>query len=378
MGITKQRWPLTVCLLGAGLFAATVFQMSGVRGYEQEAGENLKTFFGRHAQPYSSTFGTNSRTGQTMYGTKIRHEIKPHHPNKQDSLFYLEGELVPPSAAPGDTTELAGLRLNMRMVDGTEPGAGIRSVHVTTTADGGVAKMRSLRTVTRGFNGHSGLINGVTFSATRSGMKPGGGGDYKTGDAGPYPNEDSAVTAQVGPGIRRVFVAEGFAGKERPQVAFLQKGGNQAVLPEIAVIQGHGGGKGDLQQWWNDEEYGHVVASLGRTGSWFAQSFRSNRGHIAIANGETASIPAPADTGFFLLWSKGSSSLWAALHYVATGAPVHTAFAKGGSTETKNGPLRGAQAAGGIIIAPQADQTFQVKNLTGKRVRISYLFAAGP
>lgn len=369
---------LAVCLAVAGASAAAVFQISGVLGYEPDAGGSLQTFFGRHAQPYSSTFGTTLRTGQALWATKIRHEIKPHHPNKQDSLFYLEGELVPPSAAPGDTSELAGVRLNMRMVNGTEPGAGIRSVHVTTTADGGVAKMRSLRTVTRGFNGHTGLINGVTFSATRSGSKPGGGGDYKTGDAGPYPNEDSAVTGQVGPGIRRVFVAEGFAGKERPQVAFLQKGGNQAVLPGIAVIQGHGGGKGDLQQWWNNEDYGHVVASLGRTGSWFAQSFRSNRGHVTIANRATATIPAPADTGFFLLWSKGSGSLWAALHYVAAGTPAHTAFAKGGSTKTQNGPLRGARAAGGIIIAPQADQTFQVKNLTGRGVRISYLFAAGP
>ncbi len=121
-----------------------------------------------------------------------------------------------------------------------------------------------------------------------------------------------------------------------------------------------------------------MVASLGRTGSWFAQSFRSNRGHVTIAHGDTAAIPAPADTGFFLLWSKGSSSLWAAVHFVASGAPAHTAFAKGRATETRNGPLGSTRATGRIIVAPQADQTFQVKNLTGGHVQISYLFAAGP
>ena len=64
------------------------------------------------------------------------------------------------------------------------------------------------------------------------------------------------------------------------------------------------------------------------------------------ANGGTAVIRAPADTGFLLLWSKGAPSLWAAMHYVARGGPAHTAFAKGGSTQTRNGPLASATTAG--------------------------------
>src|SRR5690606_15494072 len=106
---------------------------------------------------------------------------------------------------------------------------------------------RSIRTITIGLNGHDGLVTGALFSATRTGIVPisaGGDGttEYADGDAGPYPNDDFVLGVSTGPGIRRLIQLMGLNGKPaRPQHGLIQMGGNAALLPEIAVIQLHGG-----------------------------------------------------------------------------------------------------------------------------------------
>lgn len=334
---------------------------------------------GQHDQPHAGGLGASTRPGTAYKVTKARHSVITTQANQQDSIEYIEGEMVPPSAGSGLTTELAGHRVNMRIEGGTESGAGVRGYHATVTGNDGNGKLRAARFIAIGLDDHDGLVNGMTVTATRTGVIPtsaGGNGvdEYASGDAGPYPNEDSAFAAAVGPGIRRVIVMEGQGGKERPQYGLLQKFGSQAILPETAVIGLHGGGNGDIISVARDEtDAADIISVWENDGQFAAQAFRSNVTTLTIADDASETIALPRTGGFIFLHSPGSSTRYASVFFRAiAGSEVCSGLHLGSSIEVGTGPYTGTTGTDGKVTVAIDDQNLIIENRAGASVQFNF------
>lgn len=327
--------------------------------------------------PHEGGLGASSRPGVGYVNAKVRHSVTTLQANQQDSIYYIEGNCLPPSAGSGMTTEFAGLRVNMRMVNGTESGAGVRGAHMTITGDGGNAKLRSIRAIAIGYNGHNGLVNGGVISATRTGLIPtSAGGDgivqYASGDAGPYPNEDSVLHLTVGPGIRRVLQLGGQAGKERPQFGILQNGGTAALLPELAFLQMHGAGNGDLVRVYNDENSTTEIATWEKTGGILAPYFRSNIDTISLADNGEQSFTLAKTTGFLAVHQNNGSTSYALIYYRAlSGSLAAVSISAGASVVVGTGALPVDDGAVKMDVYITAN-TLTIRNRLGATTSFSY------
>lgn len=324
---------------------------------------------GDRDMPYTSGVATGfngQRPGNHENITISNHVVKGGVPNQEDSIYYIEGHLDLPSA--GLDTEYAGLRINMSAADATEPGAALRGIHLSTTGDGGSAKLRSIRATSKGVNGHDGLVTGGMISAVRSGIIPiSAGGDgvavYASGDAGPYPNQDAGIISQVGPGIRTAIRAEGFAGKERPQVVFQQSFGNQALLPENAAVQLHGGGNGRVMEVFTDEDGGAMIAAIGKIGDFTSQAMRGSYESIEIASDAAVQIPLARTGGFLFVYSPGSTTFWSISFVRAiSGSSGNASIAVGSGMDLSTGVLTGTTGTDGRCTASVDGQSFWIEN----------------
>jgi hypothetical protein len=267
----------------------------------------------------------------------------------------------------------------MRLKDGTEPGAGVRGAHVVTVGEGGNAKLRSARLITIGLDGHDGLVNGMTVTAVRSGIIPtsaGGNGvtEYASGDAGPYPNEDTVLTLATGPGIRRMIQLEGQEGNEKPQYGILQKFGARTILPEFAVIGLHAGGAGDVITVARDEtDASDVIAKLEKDGQQVATAYRSNPEVVTIADDSISTYLLPRSDGFIHITSPGSTTRWARFGFRAvSGAEVVFDTASGASVDISTGALTGTTGADGKVTISINAQTMVIENRVGATVQFNW------
>ncbi|MEO0975964.1 MAG: hypothetical protein AAFY24_01845 [Pseudomonadota bacterium] len=328
---------------------------------------------GLRNQPNAASLGGGTRPGSAFYNFVVTHDVKDGQANQQDSVIYVEGVATPEGSETSLTTEFAGFRANMQIVGGEPVGEGIRAAHYTVFATGGHAKIRGVRATVGGEDGHDGLVTAALFTATRSGEKPGGGGDYASGDAGPYPNEDAAIIGAVGPGIRRVFSAVGQSGKERPQIAWHQSGGNQAILPEVAVIYMHGGGNGDLVQVWDDEDAGTEIATWEKDGTLAVPALRSNVNTITLADDASGSYDLVRSGGFIMLHSPGSSNIFAIIGFRAVAASeVASSIHEGAGVDVTTGPLTGTSGVDGQVTVSIDDQTLVIENRSGATRTFNY------
>jgi hypothetical protein len=327
---------------------------------------------GPKSQPYTAGIASGfngQRPGVHQEITISEHVVQSGVSNQQDSIKYIEGHLKGPFA--GLDTEYAGIRINMSAVDCTEPGAAIRGVHLTTTGDGGSAKLRSIRATTIGTNGHDGLITGGMFSAVRGGIIPTSlGGDgvavYTSGVAGPFGTADCGIISQVGPGIRTAIRAEGFAGKERPQTVFQQGFGAQALLPENAAVQLHGGGNGRVLEVFTDENAGPMIAALGKSGDMTAQAFRSSYTNVSIADDAAVQIQLTRSGGFLFVYSPGSSAIYSGSFIRAvSGASVNISLFAGANMNLGTGALTGTTGTDGNCRVSVDGQSFWIENRSG-------------
>lgn len=344
-------------------------------------GAVLKSGYG--LQFHEGGLGASSRPGDKFVFYKVNHNPDPAQVNQQDSVIYIEGS-VPNVSMPLDN-EFAGIRINME-TRANDVGAAIRGLHATMTGVGGKGKLRAVRVTSIGLDGHDGLVVGGLFSAVRTGLIPtsaGGNGvsTYASGAAGPYPNQDYAMYGAVGPGIRGVLLLGGQEGKERPQTGIQQARGAQALLPEIAFIDMHGGGNGHLVRVLQSEDVATEIARWERTGKLAVPGLRSSVVAMTIADDAVATFSVASTSGFLKFWTGGasiSSAAWGEIFFrTATG---------GGTAVAASGTLGSATtlAAAGTVLAGTTGtdgratislvgDTFYIENRTGGARNFHYL-----
>lgn len=334
---------------------------------------------GPRAQPHEGQAGAATRPGNAF----IRFISEDHVPsplvvNQQDSIVYVEGS-VDDTAGSLDH-EFAGVRSIMASTS-TEADASIRSYHGTTVGDGGLAKVRGMRLTAIGLDGHAGVINGAMIAATRTGVKPvafGGDGttDYATGETTAYGSSiDYAIVGQAGPGIRGVFYAQGFSGKDTPQTVFAQGRGNQGLLPTVAVFDAHGGGTGLVLRVTADEEDPTVIASMDNAGRMLAPAYRS--GNQTIADDATFTVTPPSPFGFLEIYVEDNIQAYGKVYYRATAsascAEVYGGTAFGVSTSDLTGTTG---VDGDLTVSAKADGTIEIENRTGATRVVVWHFIA--
>ncbi len=335
---------------------------------------------GNGAQPHEGGLGLSTRPGYNFLGLKVAsHYPNPAVVNQQDSMLYIEGH-VPNVSMPLDN-EFAGLRINMSSA-ATDATASLRGLHMTVTGEGGAAKLRALRATTIGLNGHTGLTIGGLFTATRTGTIPLGfgadGQSWVSGQAGPYINQDYALYAAVGPGIRGTLLLGGQAGKERPQTGIQQARGNQALLPEIAFMDIHGGGNGKLVRVLQDEESSTEIASWERDGKLRVPSIRSNQSVSALADDSAMTITPPSGNGFIRIWLDNALGGFVDMQFrTATGGGAGAELVKAGSLATLGTTgvvLTGTTGVDGRLTVAVVNNVIYVENRIGANRNIGYAF----
>lgn len=336
---------------------------------------------GLSQQPYEGGLGTSSRPGDKFFFVKALHNPDPATANQQDSVYYVEG-FEPDVPMPLDN-EFAAFRFNMAS-EASDSTAAIRGLQGTVTGVGGSAKVRSVRVTSIGLNGHDGLCVGGLFSAVRTGIIPisaGGNGtdEYESGDAGPYVNQDYALYAAVGPGIRGTLLLGGQEGKERPQTGIQQARGAQALLPGIAFIDMHGGGAGRLVRVLQDEESSTVIASWDKDGHLAVPAMRSSIDPISMPDDTAVTIATPALNGFFKFWLDATTTAFGEARYrTATGggAAILASSTLGSATTiaAAGTVLTGTTGTDGRMTISIVGDNLMVENRLGATRNLGYMF----
>lgn len=338
---------------------------------------------GYRLQPHEGGLGLTGRPGQAFVRHIVHHTPDVSVQNEQDSIIYTEGHV--PSVEGLKDNEFAAWRFVMesQAFDSTKNPSSldIKGINGAVVGNGGNSKVRSIRTTSYGINGHKGLVTGGMFAAVRTGPIPqdapfnGNGTDqWTSGVAGPYMSGDAAVIAQVGPGIQANFRMEGFAGKERPQFGLLQGRGNQAVLPELAVIHLHGGGNGRVIQVTKDENDGTDIFLVTKQGSTMAAGgFFS--GNIVVADNSVVSIKAANTSGFFDVFAHGTSACWIKTYFRVGTSPSISICSSGSTGAAVTGILNGTTGIdGNLTVSPQTNGNILIENRTGASRIITYHF----
>lgn len=343
---------------------------------------------GYRMQPGESSNGLSARPG-TAYERRIaaNHIPNPAQPSQQDSLFYAEGNV--PYYVSSNASEFAAYRFNMTSAafdNVNSPGnLDIKGLQGVVRGVGGNAKVRSIRTGSWGLSGHDGIVTGAMMAACRGGVIPasmGGNGTstFTSGVAGPYKSGDAAIIGQVGAGIQSVFRAEGFSAKERPQFMFLQANGNQAVLPELATFELHGGGAGDVVRLKKDDIDSTVIQKWNNDGRFSATAYRSNVDSISIADNSVLAIPLPKTHGMFEFWIENSMGAFAKFQYRGLSAGVAgSALAYSGTLVdllSAGTNLTGAVGVDGRVSVSVYQNTILIENRLGTTRNIGFVFLA--
>ena len=329
-------------------------------------------------QPHAGGVGTSTRPGNAYVAYRVKHSVKATQANQQDSIYYVQGEAIPPSAGSGLTTEFAAYRFNMTMDNGTEAGAGIRGIHGTMSASNGNAKVRSYRSISIGQDGHDGLLTGIVQTTYRRGIIPisaGGNGidEYQPGDAGPYVGSDNVITAAVGPGVRDMFVGESQdAGGARPQTMLLQRGGNQKLLSENATIRLHDEGNGVAIDLFADSTYtGDAIFSVEKKGT--VKAAASYSGTESMTNDTAITIVPNNKTGFIELFAESTSESYGRIYFRADGTPIAKLAYGGTAFAVTTGPLTGTTGSpGNLTVSVDGSGNIYIENRTSVTRQVTW------
>ena len=291
--------------------------------------------------------------------------------NQQDNIFHVQGELA--DDAGTNDREFRALSFAMKTTHGNA-NASIRGIRGTVKAIGGSAKLRAIRVTAEGDSGHDGLITGVLVTATR--LDGNSGAPYPAGGPG---LEEAGVLVTVGPGIRSVFEAASFVAgnKERPQVAYRVKGGNQAVLPEVACFDAHGGGNGALFRSRRSDTSDDVIFSADNQARVMARSIYSGRRTIADDGFIQVTTPEAGNaSGMIEVWVGNTQQSFGKAYYRVSAAAINEAYS-GTSLDFTTGVLNGTTGTdGNITVSIHTDGDIYIENRLGSSKEVNWLFHA--
>ena len=314
--------------------------------------------------------GESSRNGLIAHRVRLGDREVPA--NEIDRVYHVEATM-PTDAGISTQRELIAYSFLLE-TDHHEPNGGdIRGVKGIVRGDGGQANIRAAHFLAQGYNSHTGDVTGVLSDVFHS--------DKVTGANDPV-GKSYCFLAQVGPGMASGYELRSSlrtddnsnpGAKERPNYGYRVQEGANAVLPEIACFQGHGGGNGDIFRGLASDTDSTVVFSVDNEGRVLGKAYRS--GHQSIANEGTHVITPPDGSGFLEVYAEGTTQAFGRVFYRAGASPSCVEVYGGTAFGVSTADLTGTTGTpGDLTVSAKSDGNIEIENQTGSTRTVVWFF----
>jgi len=319
----------------------------------------------------SGNFSTSIVSGESSKDGIIQHRLVNESlevpVGEIDRIYHVE--ITVPTDA-GISTQREAIAYSFLMeTDHHEPNGGdIRGIKGIVRGNGGQANLRAIHAIVQGYNGHTGDITGVLSDVFHS---------DKTSGVNDPTGKSACFIGQIGPGMTEIFTCRSDlrAGgvPERPNYAFRVQEGANAVRPEIACYQGHGGGNGDLLRMLVSDTDTTELGTINNKGITQWPGYYSGSESV-LDDDVTATIIPNNATGFIEVWTEGASTPWGKVFFRATGTAV-TSIAYGGTDlEVTTGALVGTTGTDTkLTVSADNAGNLYIENRTGVTRQISWM-----
>jgi hypothetical protein len=276
----------------------------------------------------SGLFSINDWSGNTNRNGEVQNfinlgEVDPPN-SRRDRAFHVSGFLNDNPAATSDRV-LAAYSFNLGTDHDDLEGGDVRGLYGKVYADGGQANLRAIRVLAEGYNGHTGNLSGLLATVVYT--------DETVGDPGSVGNS-YAVRGSVGAGTTGCFEASSFGGINRPSFGYVIADGSNALRPEVACFQGHGGGNGDIFRGVVSDSDSTEIFAVEKTGKVFGQSYRS--GQANIAQDSVLSITPVNTSGIVRAFFNDVDESFVTFFYRASGTHICKSAGTNGTNTTLN------------------------------------------
>jgi hypothetical protein len=292
----------------------------------------------------------------------------------KDRVYYVEGNL-PNDEDATTQRELIAYSFKLTTDHETLEGGDIRGIKGICIGNGGKANIRAAHVLAQGTNGFTGNLTGLLAVADHE--------DATDGAAGSV-GDSVAIRGTVGAGCQAVYEAASYGGvKQRPSFGYRIKGGAQALLPETACFQGHGGGNGALFRGIKSDTDTTCIYEVDKVGRTMGRAFISGRRTVNDDSVLTLNTPqATGQYGIIKLMVANTSQGWAEVYYRHSGTVLCEKIVGGTIWEFTTSTDVGGSLAGTtgtdekITVSVTADGTIEIENRLGGSREVSWMFIA--
>ncbi len=308
------------------------------------------------------------RTGEIFHRIDVGDRVI--EAGRIDRIVHVVGQL-PEDASVSTQRELHAFSFELETDHHENQGGDIRGIKGIVRADGAAAartaNIRAVHVTAEGFNGHAGDLTGVLASVMHT--------DETNGVWNPV-GMAIAVIGQVRAGCLGNFEARAWPGDQRPTFAFRVRGGANAVKPESACFDTHGGGNGDLYRGTRDEDNNDVIYSVDNNAQIMARSFYSGRVSIDDDAAVTITVPsASGSSGFIEVWAIDVSQTWGKMWFRASGTALAQSIYEGTALDLVASALTGTDGVDGqLSVGVVNDGTIDIENRLGSTQTIAWAF----
>ena len=286
-----------------------------------------------------------------------------------DRVFHVDGSL-PDNASATTQRELIAYSYALETDHALLEGGDIRGMKGIVRANGGGSNIRSNHVIAEGLNSHTGDLTAILASVFRS--------DETDGVNNPI-GQSCAVVGQVGAGCLGVFEARARGADQRPDFAYRVRGGANALKPEIACFQMHGGGNGAFFRGLRDEDSSDVIYNVDNKARTMAPSVYSGRRTIGDDAIITITTPeAVGSAGMIVVWSvSGDSQVSGMGFYIVSGTARMQEGFSGTALDFVTITLTGTDGVDGrVSVGAVNDGTIVIENRLGGSKDIGWFFIA--
>lgn len=246
--------------------------------------------------------------------------------------------------------------------DQTYNQADIRGIKGRVYADSGNSNLRSIYGVADGSGTHTGDLTGVIGTVLRSGTS--------TGNAVAVRGHMSGTLTSGG---CAAFQAAGNGGTAAPSFGYSIRTGTNALLPNIACYQAHGGGTGAMFMGYKSDSDTTIVYEVNNKG--IVKTPAVNSGRVTISDDGVAVITPPATSGFFEIFQEETNGTYGKVFFRVTASPLGLSCFSGALFSVTNTVLTGTTGTDGrLTIGCANDGKIYIENRQGASRNCIYLF----
>lgn len=308
----------------------------------------------------------SAKPGSFNYFVDYGNSLTSSTSAQNSAAFHVEGT-YPDQADHAGQSFFHAYSFNLTTQETTADMGEVRGVKGSVKADGGSATIRGIHSTAEAYNGHTGVVRGLFGTADRSdqpdGVNVGG-------------SQAVAIGGQVGAACLSAFIAESFFGPQRPSYGYLVvRGGDSAILPEVACFEGHGGGNGSIYRGTRNASSSDVIFDVDNKARVMARSYYSGR--TTIADDAVATITldiASGRSGVIIVFALDQSQTWGQAFFRANAVPACQSMSEGTFLSFTTGPLTGTTGVDGELTVSALDNgTLQIENRKGSSSTVAWM-----